>query len=217
MHPELARHRDALERLGRRFRVRRPELFGSAASGRDRPGVSDPDLLVEIEPVPPGEYADAYLGLLEALEDLFGRPIDLVTPEGIKNPYFRRSVDETKGARLCKREARKYLYDIQYDIQQVGAMIAQSSAGRSFGDYLGDAMLRSAVERRFEIIGEALTQLTRLDTALAARISEDRRISAFRHVLRHGCATVNDRRVRGVVETKLAVLRRQVDRLLDES
>ena len=96
MHPELARHREAFERLCRQFHVRRLELFGSAATGRYRPGESDIDFLVEFEPLPPGEYVDAYFGLLEALEDLFGRPIDLVMPEAITNPYFREAVDETK-------------------------------------------------------------------------------------------------------------------------
>jgi uncharacterized protein len=96
MHPELVRHREALERLCRQFHVRRLELFGSAASGQDRPGESDFDFLVEFEPLPFGEYADAYFGLLFGLEDLFGRSIDLVSPEAIKNPYFREVVDETK-------------------------------------------------------------------------------------------------------------------------
>jgi uncharacterized protein len=96
MHPEVAQHRDALERLCRQFHVRRLELFGSAAIGTYRPGESDVDFLVEFEPLPFGAYADAYFGLLEALEDLFGRPIDLVVARAIKNPYFRESVDETK-------------------------------------------------------------------------------------------------------------------------
>jgi predicted nucleotidyltransferase len=96
MHPELARHREALERLCRQFHVRRLELFGSAAAGRDRPGESDFDFLVEFEPLPPGEHANAYFGLLFGLEDLFARPVDLVMASAIKNPYFRQSVDETK-------------------------------------------------------------------------------------------------------------------------
>ena len=96
MHPELVRHRDALERLCRQFHVRRLELFGSAATGRDRPGESDFDFLVEFESLPPGEHANTYFGLLFGLEDLFGRPIDLVMASAIKNPYFLRSVDQTK-------------------------------------------------------------------------------------------------------------------------
>lgn len=92
----VAQHRAELEALCRRFRVRRLELFGSAATGMDRPGESDLDFLVEFEPLPTGGYADTYFGLLEALEALFGRAVDLVIPSTIKNPYFRQSVERTK-------------------------------------------------------------------------------------------------------------------------
>jgi uncharacterized protein len=92
----VAQHRAELEALCRRFRVRRLELFGSGATGQDRPGESDLDFLVEFEPLPAGGYADTYFGLLEALESLFGRAVDLVIPSAIKNPYFRQSVERTK-------------------------------------------------------------------------------------------------------------------------
>ena len=94
--PDLAQHQQEIEQLCRKFGVQRLELFGSAASGHFRPGESDLDFLVEFEPRPPGAYANAYFGLLAALEDLFQRPIDLVAPESITNPYFHESVDETK-------------------------------------------------------------------------------------------------------------------------
>jgi predicted nucleotidyltransferase len=80
----------------RRFHVRRLELFGSAATGRDRPAESDLDFLVEFEALAPGTYADVYFGLLEALQALSGRAVDLVVASAIKNPYFRQSVEETK-------------------------------------------------------------------------------------------------------------------------
>jgi len=75
-------------------------------------------------------------------------------------------------------------------------------------------MLRSAVERQFEIIGEALTQLAKLDEALAAHISEYRRIIAFRNILIHGYAEVDDRLVWDIIKTKLPTLRQQVEALL---
>jgi predicted nucleotidyltransferase len=93
---ELARHEVALEELCCRYKVTRLELFGSAAIGRDRPGESDLDLLVEFDPLPPGRYADTYFGLLENLQQLFGRPVDLVVASAIRNPYFRDSVERTK-------------------------------------------------------------------------------------------------------------------------
>lgn len=96
MNPVLTQRRNELEALCRRFGVRRLELFGSAVTGKDRPGESDLDFLVEFGPLPPGGYADAYFGLLESLETLFGRPVDLVVASAIKNPYFREAVERTK-------------------------------------------------------------------------------------------------------------------------
>ena len=92
----IAQRRAEIEALCRRYRVRRLELFGSTAAGRDRPGESDLDLLVEFEPLPPGGYADAYFGLRESLEELSGREVDLVVASAVKNPYFRQSIERTK-------------------------------------------------------------------------------------------------------------------------
>ena len=85
---------DALPELCRRFRVRRLDLFGSAATGRGfDPARSDLDFLVAFEPLPPVDYADAYFGLREALEALSGRPVDLVTEAALENPHLRQRVD----------------------------------------------------------------------------------------------------------------------------
>ena len=88
--------RAELDRLCARHHVLRLELFGSAATGTDRPDQSDLDFLVEFEPVPFGEYADNYFDFIEALERLFKRPIDLIVSSAIRNPYFRETVDRTK-------------------------------------------------------------------------------------------------------------------------
>ena len=96
MNAAVAHHKAELERFCRQFHVRRLELFGSAASDRYSPAQSDLDFLVEFTPLPRGRYADTYFGLHEALERLFGRPVDLIVASAIKNPYFRQSVEETK-------------------------------------------------------------------------------------------------------------------------
>jgi len=107
-------------------------------------------------------------------------------------------------------EARKYLYDIQSAI----ALLTEFTAGKSLTDYKGESMLRAAVERKLEIIGEALTQLARSDAEVAGAISEHRRIIAFRNILIHGYADVDDRLVWDVVETKMPALSREIDALL---
>ena len=94
--------------------------------------------------------------------------------------------------------------------------IAEFTAGKQFEDYCSNTMLRAAVERQFEIIGEALSQLARLDEALVERISDHRRIIAFRNILIHGYADVDDRLVWDVIQGKLPVLRREVEALVTE-
>ena len=96
MSSVLAPYQDAIEALCRQYHVRRLELFGSVATGEDRPGESDIDFLVEFDPQEPGVTFDTYFGFRRALEDLFDRSVDLVVDSAIKNPYFRRSVDESK-------------------------------------------------------------------------------------------------------------------------
>ena len=89
-------HRAELAELCRRHHVLRLSVFGSATRDDFDPQRSDFDFLVEFEPLAPGQYADAYFGLLESLERLLERPVDLVVASAIKNPYFRESVDQTK-------------------------------------------------------------------------------------------------------------------------
>ncbi len=93
---EIVERRTELGALCRRYQVRRLEVFGSAAAGEFRPESSDLDFLVEFETAANEGYADRYFGLLESLEALFGRPVDLIVASAIKNPYFRESVERTR-------------------------------------------------------------------------------------------------------------------------
>lgn len=96
MIPELTERRAELERICREHRVRKLELFGSAATSHYRPGESDLDFLLEFEDMPTRDYADAYFGFHEALERLFGRPVDLIAANSVKNPYFLESIAQTR-------------------------------------------------------------------------------------------------------------------------
>jgi uncharacterized protein with HEPN domain len=81
-----------------------------------------------------------------------------------------------------QRDIRSFLWDVR----EAADAIMGFTQGRSFDDYVADLMFRSAVERQFEIIGEALSQLARIDLALAARILNFRQIVDFRNALIHG-------------------------------
>jgi predicted nucleotidyltransferase len=89
--------RTALVGLCGRYRGERLYIFGSAMLSHFDPRHRDRDFPVRFaDREPTGEYADRYLGFAEALEQLFGRPVDLVTEESIRNPFFRREVESTR-------------------------------------------------------------------------------------------------------------------------
>jgi predicted nucleotidyltransferase len=93
---EVEEQAKTIEELCRRFHVRRLELFGSGASGGFSPQSSDLDFLVEFKTLQPGEYADAYFGLLEELQRLFRRRVDLVVARSVRNPYLLESIERSK-------------------------------------------------------------------------------------------------------------------------
>ena len=80
----------------RRHHVKRLEVFGSAAVGDFDPESSDIDFLVDFGDAPRKPWYGNHFDLKADLERLFERDVDLVDEKGIKNPYFRRSVNETR-------------------------------------------------------------------------------------------------------------------------
>ncbi len=112
-----------------------------------------------------------------------------------------------------QREARMYLTDIQ----AAAGKIQEYTAGKQFSHYDTQEMLRDAVERKFEIVGIALAELAIRDVALASRISDYQKIIAFRNVLAHGYAHIDNATVWDIIVNNLPLLARQVDALLEEA
>jgi uncharacterized protein len=96
MIDDIARHHDELRTLCRRFYVRRLDLFGSAARDDFDPNRSDIDFLVEFDRSNPVNPFDTYFGFKEALEELFGRPVDLVEASAVRNPYLKASIEQSR-------------------------------------------------------------------------------------------------------------------------
>jgi len=96
MNHLIEEKRSELELICRRRHVRRIELFGSATGPEFDPARSDLDFLVTFEDIPVDSYADEYFGLLEDLQGLFQRNVDLVMESSIENPYFRQAVEATR-------------------------------------------------------------------------------------------------------------------------
>ena len=88
--------------------------------------------------------------------------------------------------------------------------------GLTLAEYTNNGLVTSAVERQFEIVGEAMSRLRQVDAAVAQRIPEVGRIVDFRNVLIHRYADVDDEIVWGVVEGKLPALRAAIQTMLAE-
>ncbi len=100
------------------------------------------------------------------------------------------------------------------DIRDAAAFIGEVTAGRQLAQYSADRLLRQAVERNFEIIGEAIKRLAHHDPTTADRIGSYVQIIAFRNVLIHGYDLVDHALVWNAVERQLPVLQRDVELLL---
>ncbi len=105
-------------------------------------------------------------------------------------------------------DARTYLFDI---ITATGA-VERFTQGETFESYVGNEVLVSAVERQCSIIGEAMTQLLKLDPD--APISSARQIVGFRNILVHNYARVSQAVVWTTVKEHLPVLEREAGELL---
>jgi len=88
MHPIVESKRLEVAELCRRRGVRRLELFGSAARDDFDEARSDLDFLVDLGVDPSISPLDSFFGLKDQLEELFGRPVDLVSQGSVKNPYI---------------------------------------------------------------------------------------------------------------------------------
>ncbi len=96
MPPLLQAKHASLADLCASYAVERLDLFGSAATGEFDPITSDLDFVVTFAPHDTRDLFDRFFGLQGDLEVLFGRKVDLITDRSIRNPYFRRVVDQTR-------------------------------------------------------------------------------------------------------------------------
>ena len=101
------------------------------------------------------------------------------------------------------------------DIRQAVWLIIDFTHDKTFSNYEADALLRSGVERQFEIIGEALNRLTRSDPDSVELISHRRRIIGFRNILSHGYDVVENAVVWDIITQDIPTLHKEVSALLD--
>jgi uncharacterized protein with HEPN domain len=111
------------------------------------------------------------------------------------------------------RDPRCFLWDALRATESVQTFLR----GKTYEAFVEDDLVRSAVERQLQIIGEALSQLARIDPRIASNVAELRRIIAFRNILVHGYAAINYDTVWRLIEDKLPELQVNLQALLRAS
>jgi len=101
------------------------------------------------------------------------------------------------------------------DIRDAAAFIRDAVRGKTLEDYRDNRLLRQAIERNFEIIGEAIRRLAQDDPETAAGIGDYRQIIAFRNVLIHGYDLVDHALVWSAIEHQVPALLRDIEMLLE--
>jgi uncharacterized protein with HEPN domain len=109
-----------------------------------------------------------------------------------------------------KNDSRACLHDVLKAAEGIKTFVGK----KTFDDYASDELLRSGVERKFEIMGEALARIRRDDPKTLEAIRNHRDIISFRNILIHGYDAIDDRIVWGVLEEDLPSLIEDVHRLL---
>jgi len=112
-----------------------------------------------------------------------------------------------------QRETAAFLWDAH----EAAGLIREFVSGHNFETFSASALICSAVERQFEIIGEALNRLSKIAPEIAGQIPELAQIVGFRNVLIHGYAALDKAVVWKVIQEDLGALEEAVQRLLAKS
>ena len=97
MHSSIAEKQNELADLCRRYGVARLDVFGSAARATDfDPPTGEAEFLVEFDPRRAPMTLEHYFDFRDALRHALDRPVDLLEPQAIRNPYLRAAIEESR-------------------------------------------------------------------------------------------------------------------------
>ena len=110
-------------------------------------------------------------------------------------------------------EIGKYLIDILNCIKEIDLFF--EGKPRKFEEYRKNIMLKKAIERNLEIIGEAVNRI--LKKVPNIKIESSRQIVQFRNIIIHSYDSISDENVWAVVINHLPKLRSEIDKILNDN
>jgi uncharacterized protein with HEPN domain len=109
-------------------------------------------------------------------------------------------------------EISKYLFDVNESIKNINSFIK----GKSFEYYKRNMLLQSAVERQFEIIGEALNRIKKIDDSLLFTITDTHKIIGLRNIIAHGYNIIELKIIWDAVKLNLPKLKKEIAKLINK-
>ena len=107
-------------------------------------------------------------------------------------------------------EIKKYLYDIKQAIEEIESFLKD----KTYQDFTNTPLFQSAVERKFEIIGEALNRIKKVDEKFLEKMTDANKIISFRNVIAHGYDIVDTEIIWDAIEFNLPKLKSEIANLL---
>ncbi len=233
MIPLVAERISEVAEICRRHHVKRLEVFGSAAVGDFDPDSSDIDFLVDFGDAPRKPWYGNHFELKEELQELFQREVDLIDDIAIKNPYFRKSVDDTRkqiyptshfpsplcsesGREQAKQRSQEMPKTYLWEIQQAAQSITEFTADTSYDQFKEDWLTLGAVERQLTVIGQAMAGLEERYSSIAIGISAHKSFIDFGNDLIHRYDEIQSQKVWEIIQRKLPTLLNEVTNLLEQ-
>lgn len=199
-----------LKALCKKHKVSKLFVFGSVLTDRFSEE-SDIDFVVNFDKEKVTDYFDNYFNLKYALEDLFKRKVDLLEEQTIRNPYLKKSVNETK-ILIYGWCYQKHLSDILIAIEEIENFLGDGP--KLFDDFFSNLCLRRAIERNIEIIGEAMNQILKIKSTI--QITNSRKIVDARNYIIHGYDSLSADILWSIVVNHLPRLKLEVEKLLEQ-
>lgn len=107
----------------------------------------------------------------------------------------------------------KYLFDIKIATDEIELFLQQLSS-LSFNEYKQNLLLKRAIERELEIIGEAMNRIIKIDADFIQKIEEAKSIISLRNFIIHAYDSVSDENIWAIIQNHLPKLKQQVETLL---
>ena len=109
------------------------------------------------------------------------------------------------------------IYKYLYDVNSACKALTEFTRNKTLDDYQSDTLLRSGVERQFEIIGEALNQALKMDPDLAEAITNVRQIINLRNIIIHSYSAIENETIWGILNSDLPILYQKVKEILGQT